>query len=338
MLKVALAGRVILDEHSPPHAVQQAKKGGASTGSPQTSCLASCPGRLRCHQRRRRFPARNPEQIRVAYAKTLTALLAALRSSSEQPRQCRSSPAGYKASFARAASPQTSWPRTKNLHRLLVCFAYLMSHRIGARSGQNSRSEITIMVRCRKLPTRRSPTWSEGCQSSTTDAFQLALGHRLPPGLKTPGYGITPPTAAVVGGSLSSRTLQFAHLIARKTGSAKRPVVSASRSHSWRCGKRVTARSCERARAAWKLTRNRPSGHCLSFGCHQILLPSFRALKSLRDSNRNDSNLGVGSYKLRHMFFIADTQVKTVVFRIQKLRKVHSYQRTEIYSSWCRGL
>ena len=36
------------DEHSPwradSHAVQQAKKGGTSTGSPQTSCLASCPG------------------------------------------------------------------------------------------------------------------------------------------------------------------------------------------------------------------------------------------------------------------------------------------------------
>ena len=37
-----------LDELSPwradSHAVPQAKKGGTSTGSPQTSCLASCPG------------------------------------------------------------------------------------------------------------------------------------------------------------------------------------------------------------------------------------------------------------------------------------------------------
>ena len=96
------------------------------------------------------------------------------------------------------------------------------------------------MVRCRKLPT----------------AFKLAHGHRLPPVLETPGYGITPSTAAAVGGSLSSRALHFTHLIGRKTGSSKRSVVSASRSHSWRCGKRVTARSCERAGAAWKLTRN----------------------------------------------------------------------------------
>ena len=79
----------------------------------------------------------------------------------------------------------------------------------------------------------------------------------MPPVLETPGYEITPSTAAAVCGSVSSRTLHFTHLIGRKTGSAKRPVVSASHSHSWRCGKRVTARSCERAGAAWKLTRNR---------------------------------------------------------------------------------
>ena len=38
------------DELSPPHAEQQAKKGGTSTGSPQTSCLASCPGRAQSGQ------------------------------------------------------------------------------------------------------------------------------------------------------------------------------------------------------------------------------------------------------------------------------------------------
>ena len=92
------------------------------------------------------------------------------------------------------------------------------------------------MVRCRKLPTAL-PT----CPRPSFASRRQGMGSRL-----------SPPLLLV---ARCSRALHFSHLIGRKTGSSKRPVVSASRSHSWRCGKRVTARSCERAGAAWKLTR-----------------------------------------------------------------------------------
>ena len=54
------------------------------------------------------------------------------------------------------------------------------------------------------------------------------------------------------------------HSTDRKTGTARRPVHSATRSHSRNRGKRVVTRSCKRAKAAWQQRRLRRESSTVS--------------------------------------------------------------------------
>ena len=147
--------------------------------------------------------------------------------------------------------------------------------------------------------------------------------------LQTPGYGTTPSTAAAVGGSLSSRTLHFAHLIGRKTGSAKRPVVSASPIHSWRSGKRVTAWSCERPRAAWKLTRNRRQG-TVELRVQSILLSLVSGAQITSRLNRSTATSGSGATNYAICFSSRRHRRKQCFFRIQKAERGPQLPQTEV--------
>ena len=88
------------------HAVQQAKKGGTSTGSPQTGCLASCPGGGQSGFNRAVKVFALQRVFALDYCKESTPALVAPKPASEQPRQA-GLPDRLQSLVCRAASLST---------------------------------------------------------------------------------------------------------------------------------------------------------------------------------------------------------------------------------------
>ena len=157
------------------------------------------------------------------------------------------------------------------------------------------------MVRCRKLPT----------------AFQLAHGHRLPPGARVWDRAFH---RRCCWWLVEFPALHFTHLIGKAPSCFS---LSQSFLARWEKG------HCTVVRAGWGSLQTHTelaSGHCCASGAIKCYFPRFGRSNHF-GTQPQYSNFGVGSYTLRHMFFIAETQEKTIVFRIQKLRNVHSYQK-----------